>query len=145
MRSWLCCVLACGLSACATSDSAIVTMTEAETSAHSTDSAEPRVCEEQGGVAMVDSSDYEQSCNAHADCVAVPEGDVCNSCARYCRTGVVNVHAHKGYIDDLETLVHPAELEIGGCFGCLAVKPCCIDGQCHADEACSKLWAAMRE
>ena len=104
----------------------------AETSGDGSSSA----CDRDGAVANIDDSEYDQSCITDADCMPVPKGNVCYSCIRACRAGVVNRDAEQQYRSDIARLAGSESTTI--CFCPLERVPCCMDGECRNDGECGK-------
>ena len=99
-------------------------------------SSSNHVCDRDGAIANIDDSDYDQSCTTDADCVAVPQGDVCYDCIRACRGGVVNRTAEAQYRSDIAKLAQSdANTQ---CFCPLEFTLCCVDGECRSDGKCGK-------
>jgi hypothetical protein len=86
----------------------------------------------------IQASNYDQSCSADSDCVAVGEGNACFECALVCANAAINVAAHAQYLADVAKTF--AGSKIGG--GCAVNCPanfggCCRAGTCHADFQCA--------
>lgn len=97
----------------------------------------PNACDEDGGSVNIASADYDRSCTADADCVAVSEGNLCFPCVQRCMSGVVSEKVAEQYRSDLAKLADPPGPEIR-CRCPAAFVPRCIDGQCHVDPASSQ-------
>jgi hypothetical protein len=66
------------------------------------------ICDGGADVPAISSADYDRSCSVDADCVSVPEGNLCEDCALYClQTGAVNKRVEAQYRSDVATLVRP--------------------------------------
>ena len=94
------------------------------------------VCDAGGDVPAISSADYDRSCTVDADCVAVPEGDVCSDCALHCQAlGVVNKSVEAQYRRDVAKLV--AAYPKGECSCPAPLPTCCVGGVCRQDLTCS--------
>jgi hypothetical protein len=73
------------------------------------------------GVTVVDVTDYDQTCKADADCVAVKNGDICCGCPN----AAINKSDLARYQDDLGTCAAVCEI---ACVG--DAIPVCANGTC---------------
>ena len=91
-------------------------------------------------VQVIQASSYDRSCKASSDCIAVGVGNACLPCVLACANGTISASARAQYMADVAKTSGWADLQdptFTGC-GCGAeAVPCCVDGQCHADEICN--------
>ncbi len=87
-------------------------------------------------VQLIQASNYDQSCQADSDCIAVGEGNACYPCAIDCTSAAINKSAEAHYKEDVAKT--PAGVaQTGTICGCPAeFYPCCRGGTCHADLQC---------
>jgi hypothetical protein len=98
---------------------------------------EPAACTTPQGAALIKASNYDQSCQTDADCVAIGEGDACVACTIECKSAAIRRDALADYQDDIEKLGPTIDPRIRVECNCLEVKgPCCVEGECRADEHC---------
>ena len=95
------------------------------------------VCDGGADVPAISSTDYERSCSVDADCVSVPEGNVCDDCALHClQTGAVNKRVEAQYRSDVANLVR--QFPKGECKCPYTPDPCCVDSICRHDPSCQQ-------
>jgi hypothetical protein len=94
-----------------------------------------QACHADGGAWLIQASDYDRSCTTDADCVPIGEGDACAPCTIACTTAVISKAAKPRYIADLGGLFEASQS--ARCHCPFSSVPCCREGQCHADQACS--------
>jgi hypothetical protein len=116
------------------SDAAAADGDNAEASRTDSATASSRTCDRDGAVVNFSGTDYDQSCTADSDCIAVPQGNVCLACIRKCHAGVVNSDSAAQYRADIAK-VAPTE-SAAECFCPLEFEPCCVNGQCRNDREC---------
>ena len=87
-------------------------------------------------VQLIRASDYNQSCNADSDCVAVPEGNACYPCVIACTSAAIRITAKAQYSKDVARTTG-ARAGATTCFCPREWEPCCVAGKCHADVECS--------
>lgn len=77
-------------------------------------------------------SQYDDSCQNDSDCVAVPQGDLCNPGYCACPTGAINVAALERYNADIAAkTAKPAALQPTLICNCpLITAPSCRQGKC---------------
>jgi hypothetical protein len=87
-------------------------------------------------VQLIQASNYDQSCKADSDCIAVGEGNACDSCAIDCTNAAINKSAETQYKEDVAKM--PAGVAQTGpvCSCPVEFDPCCRGGTCHADLQC---------
>ena len=95
------------------------------------------VCDGGAEVPAISSADYDQSCSVDADCVSVPEGNVCDDCALHCQqAGAVNKRVEEQYRSDVAKLVK--QFPKAECSCPRTPDPCCVDRVCRHDLSCSQ-------
>jgi hypothetical protein len=95
------------------------------------------VCDGGADVPAISSADYDRSCSVDADCVSVPEGDVCEDCALHClQAGAVNKRVEAKYRSDVANLVR--QFPKGECRCPGTPDPCCVDRVCRHELSCSQ-------
>jgi hypothetical protein len=88
-------------------------------------------------IQTVSASAYDQSCRTAADCVGVGEGNACYPCVLACATAAINSAAKSRYDADVAKTSGAAHVRSVTCNCPAQFAPCCIQGKCHADLACS--------
>jgi hypothetical protein len=84
-------------------------------------------------VELIQASNYDQTCSADTDCVAIAVGDACYPCIVICGTGgAINRSALSSYQSDISKTIGAGETSSVQC-GCPAGGiPCCRGGTCQA-------------
>jgi hypothetical protein len=92
-----------------------------------------------GGEQQILLSNYDTSCKADSDCMAIFTGDACYPCGVGCPTDAINKAALSQYMADIEKTKGWADLQDGARCDCPLFNPhpCCVDGACATDDACS--------
>jgi len=89
-----------------------------------------------GHEAVVSTADYDTSCTASSDCIAVPEGNLCLDCLRVCATGFINRSSFSDYEAAILQAVGTTDASHANC-NCPALSiPCCLDGKCQNTLQC---------
>ncbi len=95
------------------------------------------LCDGGANVPAISSADYDRSCSVDADCVSVPEGNVCENCALHClEAGAVNKRVEAQYRSDVASLVRQFPKPACRCPGMR--DPCCISRVCRHDVSCGQ-------
>lgn len=93
------------------------------------------VCDGGGEIPAISSAEYDRSCNVDADCVSVPEGNICDACALHClQLGAVNKRVEAQYRKDVADLVK--QFPKSDCRCPATPDPCCLDRVCRHDVSC---------
>jgi hypothetical protein len=95
---------------------------------------------------LILASEYDQSCRADTDCVAIEEGNPCVACAFSCtRNAAINYGAVAQYQSAIAGTPAIAAAEDGGCFtvacgGTVSLQsdwgPFCCSGTCQVGSPC---------
>lgn len=88
-------------------------------------------------IETISASTYDQSCTTAADCVGVGEGNACYPCVLACPTAAINAASKSSYDTDVAKTSGAARRGSVTCHCPALFAPCCIQGKCHADVACS--------
>lgn len=89
-----------------------------------------------GGCAMIQASNYDQSCTVDSDCLSVWSGTSCAPGVCECPNSVIGVSARGQYLADTSAIVPDSKM-LSLC-NCAAVPPpCCRQGTCQYYIDCS--------
>jgi hypothetical protein len=86
----------------------------------------------------VRASDYDQSCSADTDCVAISANDSCRLCGLGCTNDAIRVSALARYQSDIAQTTAVLSGRRLACAGDCVVNPppCCIGGKCQVGLQC---------